>query len=450
MQAGAEKCYTLPSNTMAGPKRSRALSLRRLPFYYGWVIVAVIALTSIAETAEFHPTLGAFIKPLEEEFGWSRTAFTGAISLGTILGGLTALVIGPLLDRFGPRWILFTGFLILGGTIMSLSLVHALWQFYLVMIVGRVIIQGAIGIAVNVTVAKWFVRQRGRAIALANLGVRFGNALTPAYVQWFITNYGWRTASVALGLFTWALTLVPTLLFLRRQPEDMGLRPDGDPEDAEGPAPREAAPRRGPALTRDLTLAEVMRLPSFYLVLFATCGSFFVGAGINLHILPLLSDRGLSPGQAVSVVSIWSLMGALGTLAGGLAAEKVPVRFLLGGSYLLLAGVVAFLLAVDSYPEAVIFAVLFGLAFSAVPTLQNVVFADYFGRAHLGAIRGFATPFQMVFNAAGPLAAAVLFDLTQGYTLILTAFAAAYALASVAMLASRPAASVAAGVGLAR
>lgn len=413
-----------------------AAALKRLPFYYGWVIVAVIALASIAETAEFHPTLGAFIKPLEEEFGWSRTAFTGAISLGTILGGITALFIGPLLDRFGPRWILFVGFLVLGATIMSLSAVHALWQFYLVMVVGRVVIQGAIGIAVNVTVAKWFIRQRGRAIALANLGVRFGNALSPAYVQWFITNYGWRTASIALGLFTWALTLVPTLLFLRRQPEDMGLRPDGDPEDPEP----EARPRAQASVhARDLTLPEVVRLASFYLVLFSTCGSFFVGAGINLHILPLLSDRGLSPAQAVSVVSIWSLVGAVGTLVGGLAAEKVPVRLLLSGSYLVLAGVVAFLLMVDSYPEALLFAVLFGLAFSAVPTLQNVVFADYFGRAHLGAIRGFATPFQMVFNAGGPLAAAILFDLTQSYTLILMVFAAAYALASVAMLASRPA-----------
>ena len=171
----------------------------------------------------------------------------------------------------------------------------------------------------------------------------------------------------------------------------------------------------------------------------STFDAVFVGAGINLHILPLLSDRGLSPAQAVSVVSIWSLVGAVGTLVGGLAAEKVPVRLLLSGSYLVLAGVVAFLLMVDSYPEALLFAVLFGLAFSAVPTLQNVVFADYFGRAHLGALRGFATPFQMVFNAGGPLAAAILFDLTQSYTLILMVFAAAYALASVAMLASRPA-----------
>ena len=413
----------------------RPATRRRL--YYGWVIVGVIALAGMAETAEFHPTLGAFMKPLEQEFGWSRTAITGAISLGTILGGGVALLVGPLLDRFGPRWIMFGGFLLLGGAIMAMSAVNEIWQFYLAMVVGRVLIQGALGVAVSVTVSKWFVRQRGRAVAIGNLGVRFGNAFSPAYVQWFITNQGWRTASIALGLFTWAITLLPTALFLRRQPEDMGLRPDGDKvvdpasDDPNGESD-------GGALDADYSLREAMRTSSLYLVLFATCASFFVGAGLNLHILALLTDRGLTPAQAVTTVSLWSLVGVIGTLAAGFAAERIPIRYMLAGSYLSLVGVVAYLLSVQTFSQALVFGVLFGLAFSAVPILQNIIFADYFGRAYLGAIRGFATPFQMTFNALGPLAAAFLYDMTQSYTLILFVFVAMYGLATVAILASRP------------
>ena len=195
--------------------------------FYGWVIVAVVALAGLVQTGQFNPTLGVFIKPMTDEFGWSRSTFVGAVSVGTVVGGLSALVIGPMLDRYGPRWIVSTGFLLIGGAMVSMAFVNSLWQFYIAMIVGRAVVQGAITLGMMVTVSKWFVRQRGRAIALSGLGTRVGNGVSPLYSQGLVTGFGWRPAFFALGVITWLVALVPTFLFLRRRPEDMGLLPDG-------------------------------------------------------------------------------------------------------------------------------------------------------------------------------------------------------------------------------
>ena len=384
--------------------------------YYGWNIVAVIALTAFSSAVIINPTLSVFVKPVTSEFDWSRSIFSGATAIGTIAGGLLALVVGPIIDRFGGRLVLSVGFFLLGGLFLLLGSIDTLWQFYSTLILARIILQGVINLTNNVVVAKWFVRQRGRAMAITNLGQRVGSATIPLFAQFMVSRSqgGWRTAAGGLGLLVWGVTLVPVLLWLRRQPSDLGLLPDG--EDPRG-ASKDA---NSPSFTDfSFTLTETLRTRTFYLLLLGFCIFTFVNTGILFNLLPLFSDRGLTSSQAIAILTTWSLAGIPVTLGVGFLGERLPLRYLLVVAYLGAAVGIFILIRADTVPSGMFFGVVHGSFFAAGLFLQNLVLADYYGPGHLGAIRGVVTPIMMVSNALGPLSATLAFDFQGSYSLIL-------------------------------
>jgi MFS family permease len=401
----------------------------------------VAALAGAAETTDFNPVIGAFIKPMTQEFGWSRSAFVGAQSLGTMLGGIVAIGIGPLLDRFGARWIMFTGFLLLGGALISLSAVGTLWQFYILTAVARIAVGAMIGLSIGVLVPQWFVRKRGRAVAMSNLGVRFGVAFNPVFAQSIISGFGWRAAIISLGLYTWALTLLPTSLLIRRRPEDLGLLPDGDPPEAiakNGQKDNAANSKRKPVNERSWTVKDALRSRTFYLLMASFSLVFFVSTGINLHLLAFMNDRGISPGMAVIVLTTWSSIGVIGTLFSGFMAERISIRNMAIFVYGFLALGVFVLSQVHSLPMAFAFAVVHGVVWGANNNLQVLLFSDYFGRHSLGAIRGITSPVQTGASALGPLASAAAFDSTGSYTLIFIVFAGLLLMSAALMFLAQP------------
>ena len=411
---------------------------KRPSVYYGRVIVGVIFLTSRAASVQLNPTIGVFVKPISTTFGWSRSTLAGAVTIGTICGGILAIVTGPLIDRFGAKWLLFGGFLVMGGALVALGFVSALWQYYLIFITTRMLLQGAIQLSNNVVVAKWFVRFRGRAVGIANLGQRSGNGLTPVLAQMFVTQFGWRTATMALGMFAWGLSLGPVLLWLKRQPEDMGLAADGDSAGNRGPVRAVSEQRREVSREASFSLRQVLRTRSFYLLLLTTSFSVLCGAGINFNMLSLFTDRGLSASQGVLLVSAWSLLGLPALIAASMLAERFAIRPILVVIYLGIAVGIGMLVRVNSTPTGILFALVHGSFFGAMPVLQNLVFANYFGRNSLGAIRGVVTPVNMVSNAVGPLIAASVYDLTGSYVPILLAFMGLMTIAAVGMVLAKP------------
>ena len=407
--------------------------------YYGWVIVMTMAVVSIAQTAEFNPVIGVFLKPITEEFGWTRAQYAGAITVGSFLGGLVAVAVGPLLDRYGPRKILFVAFLVLGFVIIGLGLFQNLWQFYVVMATSRAVVQGVIAISTGVVISKWFIRKRGRAIAMATTGTRVGNAVMPLYVQLILTAWGWRVAAFALGGLTWAITLIPTAIFLRRQPEDMGLLPDGETHEE-----RRARQEAGNALGADnggefsFTVREAMRTRAFYLILFASSVAFFAGSGVNFNLIAYFTDQGIPDNSAILVLTTWSILGSVGGLTVGFLTERFHVRFMMVVVFVSVSVGVMVLMTVRDLQTAYVFAVVHGLTFGGMPMMQQLIWADYFGRESQGAIRGVVTPIQMVFNASGPFISTLVFDITGSYFLIFQVFIGVYFLAAIAMLLARP------------
>ena len=410
---------------------------RRL--YYGWVIVGTMFIVSLAQTAQYNPAMSIFLKPITEEFGWSRTTFSSAIAIGGLVGAMLAIIVGPILDRRGPRTLTFVAFLLMGMVTMALSSVSEVWQLYAIIVTNRALITGLLSIVAGVAVSKWFIRRRGRAMSFAVTGLRFGQAIVPPYTTFFVLRTGWQSAAIALGAFIWILTLIPVILLLRRQPEDMGLRPDGERDrngdGAAGSEQLEAFQDQGEV---SFTLAQALRTPAFYLILFATSGLAFNIGGLNFNLFPFLTDQGISEAVAAGILTTWSLISAVGSLGAGFIAERLHVRFVMAIAFAVATGGVVALIFTDDLPTALVFAFIHGLSFGALPMLMQLVWADYYGRRHQGAIRGFVTPFQVIVQAGGPIAGTLVFDLMDTYIPAFALFGVIYVACAIAMLLAKP------------
>jgi MFS family permease len=398
--------------------------------------VVVVALGGFSASTEAFPVLGIFLKPITEEFNWSRSAFTAPLTIGGLLGSVAALVTGPLVDRFGSRWALVGAYAVLGTSFALMSQMDHLWHYYGLQIIARSMNTGVLAVATAVIIPNWFIVKRGRAVSLSNLGFPIGAAVIPLYVQALISVSGWRTAALGVGIVVVAVSVLPTALFLRRRPEDMGLAPDGRPPDLrQALQPVQA---RGPFRSDvSLTLRQAAREPSFYLMTVAGSFWWFGRAGLVLHIFPYLTDGGLTASVAVWVLVIHSAAGAGGTLLAGFLRDRYDVRYILAADIALNSAAVALLLAVGPAWLALLWGLIYGVVQGGSVPLQRLMYADYFGRRHLGSIEGVVRATQNVAQATGPLAAAFAFDASHSYTVIFSTFVVTNLIAAFLMLLAR-------------
>src|SRR5215510_11062432 len=207
------------------PESSR---LVQLPFFYGWVIVAIAMIAGVLAAGVSNITMAVVLKPISEDLGWSRTLTAAAITIGSLTGGLLSPLFGPLADRLGPRLLLPLGGASVGLLAIGVSLSTAPWQFYATFIPARALTEFLLcGMIAFTAVANWFHVKRPRAMGLVAMATPLGSAALSLAYQFFVTHYGWRSAFLALGIALWVLVVIPGLIFLRRQPEDLGLFPDG-------------------------------------------------------------------------------------------------------------------------------------------------------------------------------------------------------------------------------
>ncbi|HEX6172987.1 MAG TPA: MFS transporter, partial [Candidatus Binatia bacterium] len=277
------------------------LEPERPRFFYGWYIVGVAILVNIAGTFAFSSTLSIFLKPITEELGVTRGAFSLIRTFEIGIAAMIVPLLGPWIDRHGGRGIIVIGVLMEGAGLLLSSIVQSFWQFVLVrcslVIAGEALLGSLV---INVTIAQWFVRKRGRAMGIANLGTGIAKLAIPLVAASLFVLVGWRGTWAVFGIVAPLLVVAPALIFIRRRPEDMGLRPDGESRQssevlpAAGQKPSNAQPRK---LLRETpwSRSEVLRLPVFWLLV-VTFGIASVGiAGLNLHIFSYVTDIGYSP-----------------------------------------------------------------------------------------------------------------------------------------------------------
>ncbi|HEU0075332.1 MAG TPA: MFS transporter [Dehalococcoidia bacterium] len=397
-------------------------------FFLGWTVVAVALLAAFTQVAFFNPTLGVFIPEFERDFGWSRTEISFGVTLGSFVGAGTAPLFGPLIDRYGGRRFVVGGAALMAGCLVLFSMMQAEWQFLFLYAIGRGTASGLLALATGVTVSKWFVRRRGLAIGVMSLGTRLGFALMPIGVQLIIQAADWRTAALGLAATVAVFGILPSLFYLHPRPEAQGLLPDGDSE------PRTGSDRPVRQDEYSWSRQDALQTRAFWLVTFAVSLMSLTGGAVNLHQIPHLVDRGLSPETAALVITVVAVFGGIGVIAEGILDERVGARWTMAIGLVGSSAGVTVLILVHSLAMALLFAVVNGLFFGLLVASNQVVFADYFGRNALGAIRGYSQPFQLGTNAFGPIIAGAAHDITGSYVAAFAPFAFCYLVAAFALV----------------
>ena len=424
----------------------------RTPFFYGWVILFTAGSTQVVRNATASLTIAVFIFPLSEELGWSRTLIAGAASFGGLAASGVSPAVGWLVDRYGARLVLATSIFILGLSTISLAWATVPVAFYLAYGVGRVIFSSPVQIGSSVVVSRWFVRMRGRASGILFGSHSIGLVLFPLIASVIIGASGWREAWIVLGLLVWGIALLPTSLLIVQQPEDVGLRPDGDPPlsaDAAGKETTEsAASMPDPGAEEPVwTLREAMRTPALWMFATATGMVFLVQAGVNTHLAAYLRDQGLNAAFAGVGISLNAAFLGLGSLFWGWITERFAARYVLAAVAVTVGISSALFIIANSTPEILLYSVLFGFGVGGLLSVPPVGYADYYGRRSLGAIRGVTEPLTSFGQAIGAVASGVIFDLTDSYRLAFMAFAVMGGLATVLVLFARPPRRPVAAVG---
>ena len=403
-----------------------------LPFFYGWIIVGIAMLAGFLGSGVSNVTMAVALKPITEDLGWSRTLISSAITIGSVAGGLLAPLFGPLADRLGPRILLPFGAALVGTFVMCLSLTYEPWQFYATFVPARGMAETLLtGVVPMTAVTNWFYSKRPRAIGLVALSVPLGSFVLSLLYQFMIATYGWRSAFMMLGIALWLFVVLPGLFFLRRQPEDMGVLPDGALPAVKS---AQAGPQSEPptaATEQSWTLKDAMRTRTLWLLVAAASFYSLSTGGIAFHMVAYFTDMTIQPALAAGALSVMALTGAFGSGLWGALAEKFHPRTLGVATMLLAAAAVVLLTQVRGARAAFFFSIIFGLSARGGFVLMHVLLARYFGRRSFGAITSVLEPFHKGGLGVGALMAGFAFDMSGSYQIVFLLFIANYLIAAI-------------------
>jgi MFS family permease len=387
-------------------------------------MVGVSALALAATAPGQTAAISAFIDPMTEDLGISRSAISTAYLVGTLVGAAAMPLVGRALDRFGTRVTMATIGAVFGGVLLALALVSNVVGLTAGFVGIRMAGQGALGLTATAAVAVWFSRRRGMAVGLVSAMGAAGISLAPIGLEALISATSWRTAWAIEGLAVWAVVLPLALLGVRNSPADLGQEPDGGPPAAEA--------RTTPAAA--VTLGQAARTGFFWVVLAGVAVAGMLGTAVAFHQIDLLGERGLTSAEAAANFLPQTVAALLATLAVGALVDRVGPRWLTTACMLGLSAGLAWGTVVDPGWSAIGFAALIGASGGAIRTLEAGAFPRYFGIRHLGAIRGVVAAVGVGSTAFGPVAFALVHDATDGYTAALLASAVLPLLVAIAAL----------------
>jgi MFS family permease len=383
--------------------------------FYGYHIVGACGLIQAVSLGGIF-TFGVLFPELEREFGWSRTAISGASSFAFFLMGVCAVFMGRAVDRFGPRAVLSGAGILVGLGYCLFYQISDIWELYVYygLLFGVGIAAHDVGTLS--TIARWFQRRRGLMTGIVKAGGGVGQVLVPICAALLIAGPGWRVACLSLGL-TVIILQVGAAQFLKRGPALLGLRPDGDaPEDC---APEEngstADAKRQTGEEVGLTFKQAIRSPILWQLCLAKFCDLFCLFTIIIHIVPHAVDHGLAPTTAAAVLSTIGATSILGRLVLGAAFDRIGARRSLIACFTVLALSLVLLQFAGSGWALFLFALIYGPAHGGFFTITSPSVAVFFGTKAHGTLFGLVVSGGTFGDTLGPLVAGALFDGTGSY-----------------------------------
>jgi MFS family permease len=402
----------------------------RLPFFYGWVIVAVTFVT-MAIGVNARTSFSLFFPPILDEFGWDRGVTAGAFSFGFLISAIMSPLMGKLMDRGGPRAVMELGVALMASGLLLAPLTTQPWHLYLT--IGVLVGAGSVCLGYSgqsLYLPNWFSRKRGLAIGLAFAGVGIGSITVLPWVQRTIEQSGWRAACTAVGVLL-LVVLLPINLLLRKRPQDMGLLPDGDN------APTASTPVLSNVVdpvwaSVDWTLGRAIRTARFWWLAVGLFSGLYCWYAVQVHQTKYLLDIGFTPSVAAWALGMVSLFGVPGQILLGHLSDRIGREWIWTVSGVGFGICFAALIALEftpSLPLVYVMVISQGLLGYGVTSIMGAVVAEIFQGEHFGSIFGTLMLAALAGGAAGPLVTGMLHDHFGTYTV---AFAVGIVISAVA------------------
>ena len=389
--------------------------------FYGWWLVCTTVLITALTSGSVWAT-GIWLKTMEVHFSWTRTQLTGAFALAQLEGSIIGPLAGYLIDRVGPRRMVLVGLPVVGTGFIILSGTRNLPVFYLAFAVFMLGASTGTWLPMTAVLNRWFNRRKATALAVSGEGQYLGGFLLVPLLAWAVSpdHLGWRATALGLGILFLALA-VPVSRIIRDRPEDYGLLPDGDhPPRSNGQSGGRVPDQQGGQGTEEvagLTAREAMRTSAFWYITFGLGFSAMINQTLAVHLIPMLTDQGISLQNAAYVWSAMMGAGMVGSLVAGYAGDRVRKNVVLFVSVAIQASAFAFAAHVHSFSKAVLFAVFYGAGFGGRVPMSYAIRAEYFGPRAFATIAGTSMAPMFLLQLVAPLFAAVMFDNRQSYVL---------------------------------
>jgi MFS family permease len=408
----------------------------RLPFFYGWVMLGIGLVGIVATSPGQTFTVSVFNPSFREALNLSHTQLTGAYLWGTLIASLPQPYIGTLMDRFGIRRAMFGIVILFTLACLFIAQVQSLVMLFFAFLMIRMFGQGALSLASNNTIAMWFQKKLGTVSGVISIGSAAAFAFIPRMVLAAIEQNGWRTTYMLLGGIVFIVMMVLIVLFFYNKPADVGQFLDGVSAKQEEDEAQEKALR-----STDLpsfTLKEAKQTKSYWIALFATAAWSMIVTAILFNLFPLFEASGLSAQDAAATTTFFGIALAVSQLFGGMLADRIRLRYLAVGSVgFLIVGLLA-LLNLSSTAVGTVYAICFGVGQGLLGALGSTIWVRYYGRDHIGKIRGSISRFTNASSSAGPFIMGFTFDQFGSYQASLTIFIAVLAPLLIAAFWIRP------------
>jgi MFS family permease len=390
--------------------------IQRLPFYYGWMMVPVAviaqAVTGVGQTYG----VSVFNPSLLETLGISLSALTGAYMVGTLFASLPQAYIGYLMDRFGIRWVMTVVVILLGGACLFFSTVNSLWTLLLGFFLLRLLGQGGLSLLAGNIPAMWFREKLGLVTGIVSGGFSISMAVIPAFFLFLINRLGWRAAYARLGVLVWIIMLPVLIVVFRNNPGEIKQRIDGDVES-------DITASEGDTFGQNsFDLKAARKTPAFWILLINVSLWAMIVTAIFFNLLSIFDSQGISSSVAAATYTTYAAASLITQIVAGPIADRGSLQYLLLACMsALAAGVVVLTLATSPW-LAHSYAVLLGISTGLISLVGGTMFARYYGRKHLGKLRGSVITAQVASSSMGPFITGIIFDQTGSFQISLWIF----------------------------
>jgi MFS family permease len=380
--------------------------------FYGWWIVAASVFIAMYVGGVVFYGFTAIFEPVAGDLGWSHTEVSFAASLRGLEVGLIAPVIGALVDRWGPRRLMFGGALVAALGLLLLSRVNSLIMFYGSFLLIAIGTGNCASTVLMTAVANWFRKNVGLASGIVVSGFGLGGLLVPVIVR-LIDLYQWRSTMVILAVGM-LCTVLPLSLLFRHKPEQYGDLPDGRAKDGVAYNSGSVTPR---AIQTDVTARRALKSSTFWRISLPFTYHILAVAAIVTHVMPYLSSVGIARSRSSLIATAIPLTSVVGRLGLGSLGDRFDRRRVAACAYALTGlGILCFAWAPDVGTWLLVpFLVLFGIGYGGNNALRPSMTREYFGRTSFGTIFGLLMGVNMLGNFIGPPAAGWVFDTWGSY-----------------------------------